>query len=205
MCLTLQGTGVFEADFPSLDLSAAAKSLTVGSRNSHASQSSNSGCEGVSTRVPKSSGVVTNPWPKYSIQMRFAMARVTVGLRGSTIHSASPNRLRGAPSGNGFRNEGTSGCTSSPGRVRSPRLKIWVTRGCVRWCRTNVVGAEGQPANASSICLFNPANSGADRRNTLNNSRFCSAGMLRERGFEPSPLGGRQGIYGQRRGIGGHA
>src|SRR5438105_15764979 len=89
------------------------ESDVVGRMNSQASQSNNCGCEGSSTRVPKSSGVVTRPWPKYACQIRFTMTRAVVGLAGSTIHLARPRRLRGAPAGKGLRKEGTPGCTTS--------------------------------------------------------------------------------------------
>src|SRR5215475_9460667 len=99
------------------------------STNSRASQSSSSECDGFSQRVPKSSGVVTNPTPKYCCQIRLTITRGVSGLFLSTIHRASPNRLRGASVGNGCNDAGVPGCTNSPGRLQSPRLKTRVCRG----------------------------------------------------------------------------
>ena len=47
--------------------------------NSQASQSSNSGCDGVSLCVPRSSLMLTNPVPKYACQTRLTNARAVVG------------------------------------------------------------------------------------------------------------------------------
>ena len=65
------------------------------SRNSTASQSSSSGCDGGSPCDPKSSAVFTMPVPNTCCQNRFTVTRAIRGLEGSTIHSAKPSRLRG--------------------------------------------------------------------------------------------------------------
>ena len=48
--------------------------------NSLASQSSNSGCEGFSDMLPKSSGEETKPSPKCLSQTRFMATRAVSGL-----------------------------------------------------------------------------------------------------------------------------
>ena len=90
--------------------------------NSQASQSSNSGCDGISQRVPKSSGVSTRPLPKYVCQTRFTNARAVVGDFRSTSHFAKVSREPSASGGSGCRNAGTPNFTSEPGFSQSPRL-----------------------------------------------------------------------------------
>src|SRR5262245_16432105 len=84
MCFKLHGL--------SSDLDIGPSALIVGCMSSHASQSSNSGCEGGSLCIPKSSGVVTIPMPKYACHKRFTTARAVVGERLSTSHFAKVRR-----------------------------------------------------------------------------------------------------------------
>src|SRR5579863_5402190 len=77
------------------------------SMNSHAIQSSNSGCDGSSARIPKSSGVSTSPMPKNSCHIRFTKTLATVGLFGSTSHFAKVSRVGGAFDGTDGKNAGT--------------------------------------------------------------------------------------------------
>src|SRR5437867_2391772 len=60
--------------------------------NSLASQSSNSGCDGLAPFAPKSLGVPTNPSPKWYCQRRLTMTLAVRGLAGSTIHLARARR-----------------------------------------------------------------------------------------------------------------
>ena len=66
------------------------------SRNSTASQSSSSGCEGGSPCDPKSSEVLTSPVPNSSCHIRFTATRAVSGCAGSTSHLASPSRFFGS-------------------------------------------------------------------------------------------------------------
>src|SRR5215510_3619086 len=84
-------------------------SLQVGFINSTASQSSNSRCDGASLCMPKSSGVATNPAPKYCCQTRLTIERAVVGELRSTSHFAKASRSGAAPAGKGCRNAGTPG------------------------------------------------------------------------------------------------
>ncbi len=61
--------------------------------NSTASQSSSSGCVGLSPILPKLSSVATMPWPKWWLQMRLTITRAVSGFSGEPSHSASA-RLR---------------------------------------------------------------------------------------------------------------
>ena len=67
--------------------------------NSTASQSSNSGCDGASDCVPRSSLVLTSPVPKYDCQTRLTIERAVVGDCGSTSQRANVSRVGGAFSG----------------------------------------------------------------------------------------------------------
>ncbi len=62
------------------------------STNSVASQSSSSGCDGLSPCVPKSSDVRTMPRPKNSCQMRFTATRAVSGFSRETSQRASASR-----------------------------------------------------------------------------------------------------------------
>ncbi len=62
------------------------------SMNCCASQSSSSGCEGQVPCEPRSSGVVTSPWPKTSFQSRLTMTRATRGLSSATNQLARSSR-----------------------------------------------------------------------------------------------------------------
>ena len=77
--------------------------------NSVASQSSNSGCEGHSPRVPKSSLVFTRPVPKNCCQNRFTVTRAVSGCVGSTSQRANVSRLVTSPCGSGGSTDGTPG------------------------------------------------------------------------------------------------
>src|SRR5204862_4842403 len=85
------------------------------SRNSTASQSSSSGCDGGSPCEPKSSAVFTRPVPKISCQKRFTVTRAVSGFEGSTSHRARPSRLRGRETAIGGSTDGAAGVTSSRG------------------------------------------------------------------------------------------
>src|SRR5437879_8483268 len=85
------------------------------SMNSTASQSSSSGCEGVSLCDPRSSLVLTRPVPKYVCQTRLTNERAVVGDLRSTSHWAKSSRVAGAPAGSGCRNAGTPGATGALG------------------------------------------------------------------------------------------
>src|SRR5438045_479791 len=61
--------------------------------NSAASQSNNSGCEGIAPWVPKSFSVSTRPTPKYCCQTRFIVTRAVSGFFGSTSQREKSNRL----------------------------------------------------------------------------------------------------------------
>jgi hypothetical protein len=56
------------------------------SRNSTASQSSNSGCDGNSPVMPKSPAVRTSPTPKSSCQNRLTVTRAMSGCSGRKSH-----------------------------------------------------------------------------------------------------------------------
>ena len=61
--------------------------------SSLASQSNNSGCDGLAPCVPKSSGGSTNPRPNRCCQMRFTATRRVNGFDSSTIHFARSSRF----------------------------------------------------------------------------------------------------------------
>src|SRR3954454_16410225 len=63
--------------------------------NSVVSQSSNSGLDGVSLCIPKSSAVATSPIPKYACHIRLTAERAVVGERLSTNHRANSRREPG--------------------------------------------------------------------------------------------------------------
>ena len=79
------------------------------SRNSTASQSSSSGCEGNSPLTPKSPAVRTRPVPNTSCQKRFTVTRAVSGCSGRSSHSARPSRFRGKSAGIGGRKPGVPG------------------------------------------------------------------------------------------------
>ena len=83
------------------------------SRNSTASQSSNSGCDGNSPETPKSPAVRTRPVPNNSLQKRFTVTRAVSGCSGRSSHFASPNRLCGKSAGKGGSIAGVPGDTLS--------------------------------------------------------------------------------------------
>ena len=85
------------------------------SRNSTASQSINSGCDGGSPCAPKSSAVFTRPVPKISCQKRFTVTRAVSGCPGATSHCASPKRFRGYSLVIGGSTAGVEGVTLSRG------------------------------------------------------------------------------------------
>ena len=63
------------------------------STNSQASQSSSSGWVGQAPCEPKSSSVVTSPWPKTSFQSRLTITRATSGLSRAASHRARSRRV----------------------------------------------------------------------------------------------------------------
>ena len=69
------------------------------SRNSTASQSSSSGCDGGRACTPKSSADSTNPAPKNSCQKRFTMTRANRGLVAIDHPARQPEPVRGQPRG----------------------------------------------------------------------------------------------------------
>src|SRR5262249_40399584 len=73
------------------------------SRNSTASQSSSSGCDGGSPLTPKSPLVRTMPVPKTSCQKRLTVTRAVSGCSGRRSHWANPRRVRGRAGGIGGR------------------------------------------------------------------------------------------------------
>src|SRR5262249_60636129 len=79
--------------------------------NSVASQSSNSGWTGGSPCEPKSSAVLTMPWPKYICQKRLTVTREVNGGFGSTSHLASVRRLAFSSFGQGGRTPGVPAVT----------------------------------------------------------------------------------------------
>src|SRR6266850_1576339 len=91
MCLRLHGAADSNFEFAS-DFEFRTSDFRVGCMSSHASQSSNSGCEGGSLCIPKSSGVVTIPMPKYACHRRLTTARAVVGERPSMSHFANASR-----------------------------------------------------------------------------------------------------------------
>ena len=82
--------------------------------NSVASQSNNSGCEGHSLRVPKSSLVFTSPVPKNCCQKRLTVTRAVSGFFASTSHFANVSRFVTSLGGKGGNTAGTPGDTGSP-------------------------------------------------------------------------------------------
>src|SRR5436190_20345194 len=101
MCLMLQGLAFWDVGFTFVIW---VSPLPAGCMNSHASQSSSAACDGSSQRVPKSSGVLTRPVPKYTCQIRFTNARAVVGDFGSTSHLAKVSRAASELDGSGCKN-----------------------------------------------------------------------------------------------------
>ncbi len=91
------------------------------SRNSTASQSSSSGCEGGSPAEPKSPAVRTIPVPNTSCQKRLTVTRAISGFSGRTSQRARPSRFFGRSAGIGGSMEGVSGFTWSRRLSYSPR------------------------------------------------------------------------------------
>ena len=77
--------------------------------NSMASQSSSSGCVGLSPWLPKSSLVCTSPRPNKASQKRFTVTRAVSGFSSLTSQRARPRRFAGASSGSGPKTAGTAG------------------------------------------------------------------------------------------------
>ena len=84
------------------------------SRNSTASQSSSSGCDGSSPLTPKSPAVRTRPVPKSSCQKRLTVTRAVSGCSGRSSHCAKPRRF--VRQVGGQRRAGRRACPASPGR-----------------------------------------------------------------------------------------
>ena len=63
------------------------------SRNSTASQSSNSGCDGNSPETPKSPADRTRPVPNNSLQNRFTVTRAVSGCSGRSSHLRKPKPI----------------------------------------------------------------------------------------------------------------
>ena len=82
--------------------------------------------------------------------------------------------VRFTPFGSGGRNAGTSGCTSSRGLRKSPRLKICVTRGSLRALSTIVVSAVGHSSMILLIFSLPSRNRNQRCGKSLNSARFCS-------------------------------
>ena len=122
------------------------------SRNSTASQSSNSGCDGGVPCDPKSSAVFTIPVPKTSCQNRLIATRATSGFAGSTSHFASPKRFRGNPASIPGNTAGTFAGTSSRGASYMPRCSIFATGlRSLRSCITSVTAPRFRICRASSF------------------------------------------------------
>ena len=66
------------------------------SRNSTASQSSSSGCDGSSPVMPKSPVVRTRPVPNTSCQKRLTVTRAVSGCSGRSSHWAKPEAIAAA-------------------------------------------------------------------------------------------------------------
>ena len=98
------------------------------SRNSDASQSSNSGWLYLSPCVPKSSEVATSPFPKYSCQIRLTATCAVKGFCSEKSHLASPS-LVGCCFFAFGRTTGVDGNTSIPGRSQLPRTRRNVGSG----------------------------------------------------------------------------
>src|SRR5262249_31612941 len=112
------------------------------SRNSTASQSSSSGCVGQAPCEPKSSSVLTRPWPKNSFHSPLTNTRAVSGLSAPGIHLArssrvarrlpppSPPPLEGGDDRGGDSDAGTVGATISPeSSSQLPRGSTRITRG----------------------------------------------------------------------------
>src|SRR6266852_535558 len=107
MCFRLHGCNKPELFFPR---------STDGCMNSQASQSSSSGWEGGSLCMPKSSGVLTMPCPKYVCQRRLTITRAVVGDFLSTSHLAKLRR-------DGTRESSSAGL-SADGEVDTWRIGV---------------------------------------------------------------------------------
>src|SRR5258708_18945536 len=92
MCLIEKGFDLLSPALSSRGEGECVESETVGSMNSQASQSSSSGCDGASLCMPKSSGVLTIPLPKYVCHNRLTSTRAVVGDFLSDNHRANANR-----------------------------------------------------------------------------------------------------------------
>ena len=99
------------------------------SRNSTASQSSNSGFTGRSPCAPKSSAVFTSPVPKSSCQKRFTVTRAISGFSGAMSQRARPRRFFGASAGSAGSALNPAGVTSSPSLSYAPRIKMFAIAG----------------------------------------------------------------------------
>ena len=98
----------------------------LSSRSLTARKSSSLGWVGGSPRVPKSSGVRTNPRPKCCSQTQFTITRRVSGLSGFVISLAKPRRRSPSANRSGFlpdNAERNRGSTGSPRAIGLPRRK----------------------------------------------------------------------------------
>ncbi len=148
------------------------------SRNSTASQSSNSGCVGHSPCAPRSSTVALSPVPKHCFHRRFMKTRAVSGLSGETIQRARSSRVSRWPGSTavGERKCGSPGSSNSPvSSCQFPRCSNRIGSGCGRASVTSTCAC---PWRHSAISRSNRSTAGKAFRSVpvLRSQAACTTG-----------------------------